>query len=217
MQAKPEPEFLSVWPGTDAALLDKMLTFYPNWPPLFILDCTYNAGRMWKGSRYAQTVVGMDINPAVKPHLVDDNRTMSSIRDEVCDVVVYDPPHVPNQGRDNKKDFVERFGLNVKAGKDEGWSLGHTHLPVLQQCKRVLKPKGLVLAKVCDYVHNHRYTWGLCDFIAAVKAAGMTPCDLIIKTRKGPIVDPKWKVRHHVRRCHVYWVVCRNGDCCERR
>jgi SAM-dependent methyltransferase len=214
MQAK--PEFLSVWGGTDAALLDQMLDFYPASPATDILDCTHNRGRMWRGSRYAHRVTGMDINPDVKPHVVGDNTDMP-FADQSWDVVVYDPPHVPNQGRDKKKDFVERFGLTQKVGKAQGWSLGHMHLPVLMECGRVLRPKGIVLAKVCDYVHNHRYVWGLCDFIAAVKAAGMTPCDLIIKTRKGPIVDPKWKVRHHVRRCHSYWVVVRNGDCCERK
>lgn len=211
-----KPEFLSVWHGTDAELLDQMLGFYPMMPPGLILDCTYNRGRMWRGSAFAPNVTGMDINPDVKPHVVGDNTKMPFV-DASWDVVVYDPPHVPNQGRDKTKDYAERFGLTVKAGKAEGWSLGHMHLPVLRECARVLRPKGLVLAKICDYVHNHRYQWALCDFISSVRAAGLTPCDLIIKTRKGPVVDPKWKTRHHVRRCHSYWIVVRNGDCCERR
>jgi SAM-dependent methyltransferase len=123
----------------------------------------------------------------------------------------YDPPHVPNQGKDKKKDFVDRFGLTQSAGKAQGWSLGHMHLPVLMECRRVLRPGGLVLAKICDYVHNHRFQWAVFDFVAAVRAAGMTPCDRIVKVRKGPIMDPKWKNRHHARRCNVDWVVVRNG------
>jgi hypothetical protein len=209
-------ELLSVWNGSDGELLDRMLEFYPDSPPRAVLDCTYNTGRMWKGSKWADKVVGMDIDPSVQPHIVDDNRVMKFIGDASQDVAVYDPPHVPNQGRDRKKDFQERFGLTVKAGKEEGYSLRHTHGLVLKQVKRVLVPGGVLFAKIADYVHNHRYSWAVFDFVQAVKEVGMVPCDMIVKVRKGPIQDPRWVNRHHARRTHCSWVVVRNGSKCER-
>src|SRR5438876_6474803 len=50
----------SVWEGTDAELLERMLDFYPKKPPSLILDATLNAGRFWEGSQLL--IVGIDID-----------------------------------------------------------------------------------------------------------------------------------------------------------
>jgi hypothetical protein len=51
----------SVWDGTDAELLEKMLDFYPKKRPHLILDATVNAGRFWEGSK--RKIIGLDIDP----------------------------------------------------------------------------------------------------------------------------------------------------------
>ena len=79
-----------------------MLEFYPRRKPRRILDATVNGGRFWKDSK--RPVVGLDIDPRHRPMIVADN-TQMPFRDEYFDAVVYDPPHIPNQGKDNKKDF----------------------------------------------------------------------------------------------------------------
>ena len=210
-------EMSSVWEGDDTSFLDAALEFYPSQPVERILDCTINEGRFWKGSLFRCRVTGMDINPDHRPDIVDDNRVMAAVKDATFDVVVYDPPHVPNQGMDRQKDFCRRFGLGGKAGKETAYGFAHDYRQVAAQARRVLKPGGLFLAKVIDYVHNHRYHWALFDLVQAVQTAGMTPCDLVIKVRKGPIIDPKWKTRHHARRRHAYWLIARNSSCCERK
>jgi hypothetical protein len=43
----------------------------------------------------------------------------------------------------------------------------------------------------------------------------ITACDLIVKVRKGPIRDPKWKTAHHARRQHCYWLILRKSKKCE--
>jgi hypothetical protein len=133
------------------------------------------------------------------------------------DVVVYDPPHVPNQGRDRTKDFNSRFGLVVKSGAENGYNFSHTYPPFCAEAYRVLRPEGILLCKIVDYIHNHRYQWAHIEFIAAAKAVGFCPCDCIVKTRRGPIVSPRWKKAHHARRCHSYWLVFRKSDRCEGR
>lgn len=95
----------SVWFGTDAELLEMMLNFYPRKRPKAILDATVNVGRFWKGSK--RKIVGLDIDPKFNPDVVADNRDMP-FKDSSFDVVVYDPPHIPNQGKDQSKDFNSR-------------------------------------------------------------------------------------------------------------
>jgi hypothetical protein len=206
----------SVWEGGDADLLEAMLTFYPTIKPAPILDATFNTGRIWKGSR--RRVVSMDIDPQYKPMIVGDNREMKGVRSNRFGVVVYDPPHVGPQGRDKSiKRFDVDFGATVECGKEHGWSLSYLYPPFLAQAKRVLKSDGLLLAKITDMVNSHKSRWAHCDFMRMAEEAGFTVCDLIVKIRSGPMRSTKWKLAHHARKRHCFWIVCRNGDCCERR
>ena len=206
----------SVWEGTDAGLPERMLEFYPSIPPEPILDSTYNTGRMWKGS--SRQIVSMDIDPKYKPMIVGDNRVMKGVSDSAYGVVIYDPPHVGPQGRDKSvKRFDVDFGATVECNKEHGWTLSYLYPPFLRQAKRVLKPSGLLLAKITDMVNCHRSQWAHCDFMRMADEAGFTVCDLIIKVRKGPMVSTKWKTAHHARKRHCFWIICRNGPSCERR
>ena len=90
----------SVWDGDDSELLELMLNFYPRSEPKLILDATINRGRFWKGSQ--RPVIGLDISSHYHPRVVGDNMRMP-FRPAAFDVVVYDPPHIPNQGKDRKR------------------------------------------------------------------------------------------------------------------
>ncbi len=206
----------SVWQGTDGELLEAMLTFYPTIDPEPILDATYNAGRIWRGSK--RRVVSMDIDRKYKPMIVGDNRKMTGVRSATYGTVVYDPPHVGPQGRDkSRKRFDVDFGATVECGKDQYWNLSYLYPPFLAQARRVLKPNGLLLAKITDMVNNHKSKWPHCDFMRMAEEAGLTVCDLIVKVRVGPMMSTKWKEAHHARKRHCFWIVCRNGDDCERQ
>jgi hypothetical protein len=202
----------SVWNGEDAELLERLLSFYPRKEPRRILDATVNGGRFWRGSK--RPVIGMDIEPSHRPNLIADNTSMP-FRDRSFDVIVYDPPHIPNQGKDRSKDFNTRFGLVLRSSKENHYTFSHTFPPFLQEAKRVLRAEGILLCKITDYVHHHRYQWAHIDFINAAREAELTPCDCIVKVRKGPIIDPKWKTAHHSRRQHCYWIVFRKSKKCE--
>ncbi len=205
----------SVWTGGDAELLEAMLKFYPTIPAEPILDATFNAGRMWKGSK--RQVVSMDIDPRYKPMIVDDNREMTEVSSESYGVVVYDPPHVGPQGRDkSSKRFDVDFGATVECGKEQNWNLSYLYPPFLKQAKRVLKPEGMLFAKITDMVNSHRSKWPHVDFMRMAEEAGFTVCDLIVKIRNGPMVSTKWKTAHHARKRHCFWIVCRNSVNCER-
>lgn len=203
----------SVWYGEDdAELLEQLLRFYPRKRPRNILDATVNGGRFWRGSK--RKVIGVDIDPKHRPTVVANNTTMP-FGSETMDVVVYDPPHIPNQGRDRSKDFNKRFGLGGRSPKEHGYTFAHTYPPFMREAYRVLRDEGVLLAKIADYVHNHRYQWAHVELIKAGQDVGFTPCDCVIKVRKGPIIDPKWKVAHHTRRQHCYWIIFRKSNKCE--
>ncbi len=202
----------STWDGEDAELLEQMLSFYPRGIPERILDATVNGGRFWRGSK--RPIVGLDIEANHRPSLVGDNSCMP-FQSRMFDVVVYDPPHIPNQGQDKSKDFNFRFGLVLRSSKENGYSFAHTYPPFLQEAHRVLRPEGILFCKITDYIHDHRYQWAHVDLIQAARGAGFLPCDCIVKIRKGPIIDPKWKTAHHTRRQHCYWLVFRKSEKCE--
>ncbi len=209
------PALTSVWEGSDGELLEAILCFYPSIKPSPILDATYNTGRIWH--RTNRRVVSMDIDPRYNPDIVCDNRVMSGVLSNRFGVVVYDPPHVGPQGRDKSvKRFDVDFGANTECGKEHGWTLSYLYPPFLKQAKRVLKPEGLLLAKITDMVNSHKSRWAHCDFISMAEEAGFTVCDLIVKVRKGPMMSTKWKTAHHARKRHCFWIVCRNGPSCER-
>ncbi len=68
----------SVWDGSDGELLEAIFKFYPTIPVSPILDATYNAGRMWTGSK--RKVVSIDIDPQHKPMFLCDNREMPGVK-----------------------------------------------------------------------------------------------------------------------------------------
>jgi hypothetical protein len=203
----------SIWYGEDDAdLIEELLSFYPHQEPRSILDATVNGRRFWKGS--VRPVVGLDIDPRHRPEICADNAAMP-FRSGQFDVVVYDPPHIPNQGSDRSKDFNVRFGLGARSAKENGYTFSHTYPAFMAEAWRVLISEGILLCKIADYVHNHRYQWAHIDLIRAGQEAGFTACDCIIKVRRGPIIAPKWKVAHHSRRQHCYWIIFRKSNRCE--
>ncbi len=202
----------SIWEGEDAELIERMLRFYPRKRPKRILDATMNVGRFWRGSH--RCVIGLDIAPRYRPSIVGNNMQMP-FWDSSFDVVVYDPPHVPNQGKDKQKDFNTRFGLVLKSPKENGYNFSYLYQPFAEEAYRILKPEGVLFCKLTDYVHNHRLQWAHIEMVKAASAVGFQPCDCIVKVRKGPIMDPKWKLAHHARHQHCYWLVFRKSEKCE--
>lgn len=202
----------SVWEGDDGALLERMLQSYPKSYPGRVLDATSNSKRLWKDS--TRTVVGLDIDSRHRPEVLGTN-TCLPFRSNVFDVVIYDPPHIPNQGNDQQKDFSIRFGLGPKSSSETNYNFSHTYLPFLEEAFRVLKPQGVLFCKITDYVHNHRMQWAHIDLVQAATSVGFCACDYIIKVRKSPIVDPRWKVAHHARKHHCYWLIFRKSSRCE--
>jgi len=198
----------SVWEKDDAELLEKMLNFYPRQNPEIIIDTTYNKGRFWKDTK--RKIISVDINPEMKTDYCCDNKKMP-FSDSYADVLVYDPPHLTDHDTDNSsKVWVERFGL-----KDTGDNICGEFDLFLREAYRVLKPEGILFAKLADNVHNHKFQWVTVDFVNKCNEIGFMACDCIVKIRKSSMISSKWQKAHHVRRYHCNWIVCRKSNKCE--
>src|SRR5439155_8843979 len=139
-----------------------------------ILDATVNSGRFWVRSR--RKIIGIDIEGLHRPQIVADNGEMP-FRDAAFDVVVYDPPHIPNQGKDRAKDFNKRFGLVLKSSLRQGYNFSHLYPRFVREAYRVLRKEGVLFCKITDYVHGHRFQWAHVDLLAAATSVGFTACD----------------------------------------
>lgn len=206
--------FTSVWEDSDSKLLPKMIEFYSKLPGTPILDATFNAGKMWKGTGIRP--VTMDMDPQYGTDYVCDNQVMPGVPDYHFGVVVYDPPHCGDNGRDKStKNFDGIYGCNQTCLKEQGYTLSHLYPGFLTQAKRVMLPEGIVLAKITDQVNSHRSRWAHVDFMVMAEKAGFTVCDLIVKVRKGPMMSSTWNHMRHARKRHCFWIVLRNGRSCE--
>lgn len=210
----------SIMMGEDCEVLPLLIKLHsPNESPE-ILDVTYNTGTMWKGIVDKYKVYTMDIDPAFETDYIGDFKDMSFI-DRKFDVVVFDPPHLPTNAasKGSSKIWEHSYGItdDVGMGRD-GDNVVPLFDPFFSSVKKILVKNGIVLAKISDIVHNHKYQWQHVDLIISARNAGLMPCDMIVKrsASAGKLRSSKWKNQYHTRRCHSYWIVVRNSNRCER-
>lgn len=178
------------------------------------IDVTANRRRMWRGVRWDGRVTYFDIDPMMKPDVVADFSALP-VEPMSIDVIVFDPPHLPAAGGSvaSSPQMRTNYGLAASLQADNTASY---FAPFLTESVRVLRPGGLIFAKLKDYVHNHRYQWMLVAWINAVwDVPGLTPCDLIVKQDPcgGNLKSGRWQRAYHVRNAHCWWVVVRKGKC----
>lgn len=185
-----------------------------------IVDVTYNRGVMWKGTGYAphRSDVSRDLSPDADT--IADCRDLP-FTDGAFDVIAFDPPHLPAAAASKNSSGIEarQYGLTADGDYRQGDNIHPLFGDFLSEAKRVLSVEGIVIAKIADLVHNHRYQWQHVALINAATSLGMTVCDVIIKVdpTAGNLKSSKWERVNHFRRGHCYWLVIRPGSRCERR
>lgn len=210
----------SVYHGRDNEVIPILLDIHCDVADPAILDCTYNTGKMWTGLNYK--VTRMDIEPKFEVDVVGDFTAMP-FGDASFDVIAFDPPHLPNAAATPfsmvQQRWEEVYGITGQGQGREGDNVSPLFEPFLKEAKRVLVPGGIVIAKISDLVHNHRYQWQQVDYILTVRKIGMTPCDMMIKCdpNAGNLKSSKWEKVRHFRKCHCYWIIVRNSQKCECR
>ena len=205
----------SVVIGKDREVIPTILSVHAVPNPV-ILDACHNKGVMWKNSGYTPDRT-LDIDPSMGTSEVGDFRAMP-YADSSFDVIAFDPPHLPNASGSAGSSGIEakQYGLTGNHDYGEGDNVSPAFAPFLTEARRVLRPNGIIIAKISDLVHNHKYQWQHVDFIQAVRdTTGMTACDVIVKAdpAAGNLSSSKWVNVRHFRRGHCFWIVVRKGRC----
>lgn len=208
----------SITSEKDSVILKGLISLHGVKDP-YIVDATYGKGVMWKDCSF-QPHVRMDLRSMPNVNHIGDFKVMAGIEDQSVDVLVFDPPHLPNHAgtKSSSKVYGNNYGLtDIGDVNREGDNVFGLFDPFLLQAKRVLRREGILLTKICDLTHNHRYQWQQVEFVNCVQRMGMTPCDMVIKQNKTKLLSSKWKNSFHVLKMHSYWIVVRPGKCCERK
>jgi hypothetical protein len=209
-------EIQSVTLADDAQILETLIPMHSPVESPYIVDCTFSDGVMWNGCGY-QPDWKIDIRELPGVDAIDDFTKLETVSS--ADVLVFDPPHLPNAAgsKNSSKLWEHRYGITGDGAGREGDNVSGMFAPFLLTARRVLTKNGVVLAKIADLTHNHRYQWQHIDFVTTAAQLGLTPCDMLIKWgNSGNIKSSKWVNSYHIRKTHSFWLVVRNGPKCER-
>jgi hypothetical protein len=221
MRIQQELPFANVWATSmttapDGFCLTELIGLHALGDDPYILDATYGRGAIWEGCAYRPDL-SMDKRPLPGVHLVDDFTVMLSIADASIDVLVFDPPHLPTAAASAGSSgmWADRYGITDDDPLREADNVIGLFGPFLAQAARVLQPNGIVLAKIADIVHNHRYQWQAFAFVQAARDAGLCACDCMIRAdpASANLKSGHWETQKHLRHAHVYWIVARKGRC----
>lgn len=174
-------------------------------PNDLVVDVTYGKGNFWTVFR-PQNLVAHDkfVGDGV------DFRELPEL-DESVDVVVFDPPHMPQGGRENPsaKDFLDRYGLydgpKTKAEVDLLYADG------MSEAHRVLKPSGRLFVKCLDYINGGAFVQGRHTVVTTAHFVGFEQVDEFIH-HSGRKIQPNKRngkpvVQVHSRRSHSFLCV----------
>lgn len=179
------------WPSNAELIADCAALGYlhADW---LTLDPTYGRGVWWKKWQ-PENLVGHDI-------ALDgvDFRDLP-YGDNTFDAVAFDPPYVSVGGRKTTgiAEMHDRFGLTdaptTPAGVQELINAG------LDECVRVLKPKGYLLVKCQDYVSSGKLWLGTHWTLSTALEAGLTCVDRF-EHHGPPRPQPPGRRQVHARR-----------------
>lgn len=211
--------YTTVLNGKDYEVLEILISLHASSSQPVILDTTYGGGVMWKKCSF-QPHERIDIREELEGLTrVLDFSELHTVFQKEFDVIVFDPPHLPGDAANelSSSPMISYYGLKTMS-KDSD-NVNHLFRNFLVSAKQVLNKEGIILAKIADLTHNHRYQWQHVDFINACFELEMQPCDLMIKVDPagGNLKSSKWQNQYHLRKSHCYWIVVRHGGSCERK
>jgi hypothetical protein len=137
-----------------------------------VFDTTYGRGLWW--TRYKP------------PNLIALSCDFRHIpeKDGSVPVVCFDPPYISTGSRETSSvdDLYDRYGL----GDLKGWKAIRQLIDDgLEECARILAPKGYLLVKCMDYVESGCKVWNTFHMASQGEALGLTLVDRFIHLTGG--------------------------------
>jgi hypothetical protein len=173
-------------------------------PEGFDADLTYGNGGFWKDIPAPRFKFDKQ---SLAPEVVEACSTDVPLADNAVGSVVFDPPFLTyvRSGRDGNGSMVmaKRF-----AGYWRYDELEDHYRRTLMEAKRILRPKGVLVFKCQDIVHNHRLHCTHANVIGWAEAAGLRLLDLYILPAKHRMPSPnRAGTQKHARIFHSYFLV----------
>lgn len=165
-----------------------------------VLDITYGKGNFW--TKFMPTG-GFWFHDIALDGV--DFRDLPEA-DESVDVVVFDPPYIPQGGRETSttQDFLTRYGLH-----DVPKTRGELEVLIaggMAEAARVLKPSGRLFVKCMDYINGGRFCQGRHNVVTTAHFCGLEQVDEFVHhSGMGP--QPKGRRQLHSRRTHSFLCV----------
>lgn len=181
-------------------------------PEELVVDVTYGRGNFWTVFRPGRLVAHDLALDGV------DFRQLPEA-DGTADVVVFDPPYIPQGGREtstlNRRPgggpnvrepggFLERYGLYD--GPRNVTELDELVAAGMKECTRILAPGGRLMVKCMDYISSRKYQQGRHKVVLCAGALGLRQVDEFVHySGLGP--QPPRDVQEHSRRAHSFLCV----------
>lgn len=173
-------------------------------PGGFACDLTFGKGGFWK--ELPAPPLRFDISPQV-PGVVQASSMAIPLADASVTSLVFDPPFLTyiRQGREGN-------GAMIMARQFAGYwtysELEDHYTATLKEAARVLKPKGILVFKCQDIVHNHRLHCTHANVISWAQDVGLRLKDLFVLTANHRLPSPnRAGAQKHARIFHSYFLV----------
>ena len=164
-----------------------------------ILDPTYGRGAWWR--RWAPEWLWV---------LEDTDFRCTAEDDDYFDAATFDPPYVSTGGRETStvEEFNDRYGL-IDTPKSPLLLQELVINPGLAEMARIVRPRGIIIAKCMDYVSSGKLWCGTYQTRKFAESIGLVEVDNFVLA-KPPRMQPQRKRQVHSRRNFSELIVFRN-------
>ena len=188
--------------GSNREILDAIQKLHL--PEGYQADLTYGNGGFWKGAERPKLCY--DITP-LHDFVVQASSVRLPVPDSFLVNAVFDPPFLTyvTGGRAHKGGKVSltaRFGGYYTYGELESHYIG-----TLLEAFRVLMPKGHLIFKCQDIIHNHRMHCTHARVIEHAERLGFRLKDLFVLPATHRMPGPQNGTQRHARIFHSYFLV----------
>lgn len=170
----------------------------------FDCDVTFGNGSFWKTQPTPTHC--FDIQPLAGCVIEADSGKLP-VEDSTFTNVMFDPPFLTyvKTGRDHKSGKVAmtaRFGGYWRYEE----LLDHYERTIVE-AQRTIKPKGVLVVKCQDIIHNHKIQCTHQKTINMAEANGFRLLDLFVLPAKSRMPSPQKGTQRHARVFHSYFLV----------
>jgi len=178
-------------------------------PEGFECDITFGKGNFWR--KIMRPKLSFDIEP-LKPNVVKASSTCLPLEADSMGNIVFDPPFI-TYVKNGRQGNNAKTGMRMAQQFGGYWSYNEleTHYKqTLTEVSRILKPKGILVFKCQDIIHNHKMFCTHTNIINWAKNDGLELEDLFILLGKNRFPKPnKTGKQQHARVSHSYFLVFR--------